>query len=108
MQRWILAFILYPVDRQAPGPREAPPPPPRPSPARPMTPADRPGLRKKKKARQLRHYRSSFVLNDQPPARLGAPSPMEVFVQRALKKIKKETSRKHKALRESCNTVLRE
>ena len=66
-----------------------------------------PGLRKKK-ARQLRHYRSSFVLNDQPPARLGAPSPMEVFVQRALKKIKKETSRKHKALRESCNTVLRE
>jgi hypothetical protein len=31
---------------------------------------------------------------------------MEVFVQRALKKIKKETSRKHKALRESCNDVL--
>ena len=33
---------------------------------------------------------------------------MEVFVTKALKKIRKETSRKHKALREACNCVLRE
>jgi hypothetical protein len=33
---------------------------------------------------------------------------MEAIVQRALKKIKKETSRAHKALRESCNDVLGE
>eukprot|EP00937_MAST-01D_sp_MAST-1D-sp2_P002936 g2936.t1 len=31
---------------------------------------------------------------------------MEVFVTKALKKIRKETSRKHKALRDSCDSVL--
>ena len=31
---------------------------------------------------------------------------MEVFVTKALKKIRKETSRKHKALRDSCDKVL--